>query len=146
MVTVQLSHTVSPVVFTWLGQTEAHHALSHADDGNTAGVAGFVACERWFAGKVAGLIRTLQDTPDPDGGSLLDSTVVLWAKEMGDSRMHVCTGVPWVIAGGGDAFRLGRRVQLGGGTHDAVLAAIANRFGLGLDRFGTGSASPSEVL
>lgn len=144
--TVQMSHTVSPVVFTWLGITEGHHALSHSDDGNTAGVASFVACERWFASRVASVIRLLQDTPDAEGGSLLDSTVVLWVKELGDSRMHVCRSVPWVLAGGGEAFRKGRHLDLGGATHDSVLAAVANRFGLELDHFGTGSAAPSEVL
>ncbi|MFK7926704.1 MAG: DUF1552 domain-containing protein [Myxococcota bacterium] len=145
--TVQLTHTVSPVVFTWLGKTESHHALSHAGDGDRAGVQSFVDCERWFAERVATLIRHLANTPDPLGeGSMLDSTVVLWAKEMGDSRAHVCDGVPWVIAGGGETFRLGRQLDMGGATHDGVLAAIANRFGLGLTRFGTGSAAPSEVL
>lgn len=144
--TLQLSHTVSPVVFTWLGLTEGHHALSHASDGDARGVAGFVACERWYAGKVARLVRKLAETPDPDGGSLLDSTIVLWAKELGDSRLHVCESVPWVLFGGGDSLRTGRRIDLAGATHDQVLAALANRFGLGLSRFGRGSAPPVEVL
>jgi hypothetical protein len=144
--TVQLSHTVSPVVFTWLGHTTHHHDLSHSGDENASGVAAFVEAERWFAGRVAGLVQRLLDTPDPEGGSLLDSTVVLWAKELGDSRMHVCRGVPWVLAGGGDTFRLGRRVDLAGRPHDGVLAALANVFGLGLDHFGTGRTAPVEGL
>ena len=30
---IQWSHTVSPVVFSWLGMSEGHHTLSHIDDG-----------------------------------------------------------------------------------------------------------------
>ena len=144
--TVQCSHTVSPVVFTWLGHSEGHHALSHAHDGDTAGVQKFVETEQWFAERFADVVRSLAATPDPEGGTLLDTTLVLWAKELGDSRMHVCTGVPWVIAGGGDTFRLGRRVDMTGITHDAVLGALANAYGIGLSSFGSGSSAPTEVL
>ncbi|MEQ1501014.1 MAG: DUF1552 domain-containing protein [Myxococcota bacterium] len=145
---VQLSHTVSPVVFTWLGQTDSHHGLSHADDGNTAGVDGFVACERWFAEQVRYLLDQLIALPDPaTGAPLLDGTVVLWAKEMGDSRAHVCRGVPWVLAGSGNGFfSPGRALDLAGGTHDGVLTSIANAFGVDIEAFGIGTAGPVGVL
>jgi hypothetical protein len=145
---VQLSHTVSPVVFTWLGQSEGHHGLSHADDGNTAGVDAFVACEQWYAEQFRYLVESLAGLPDPaTGAPMLDSTVVLWAKEMGDSRAHVCRGVPWVLAGSGNGFfRPGRLVNLDGATHDGVLTSIANAFGVDVERFGIGTAGPVEVL
>lgn len=146
--TVQLSHTVSPVVFTWLGQSEGHHGLSHADDENTAAVNDFVACERWYAEQFRYLLDALLALPDPTtGASMLDSTVVLWAKELGDSREHVCRGVPWVMAGRGNGFfSPGRLVNLDGGTHDGVLTSIANAFGVDIERFGVGTAGPVGVL
>lgn len=145
---VQLSHTVSPVVFTWLGQSDSHHGLSHSDDANVAGVDGFVACERWFAEQFRYLIDSLLALPDPvTGAPLLDSTVVLWAKELGDSRMHVCQGVPWVMAGSGNGyFRPGRLVDLSGTTHDQVLTAIANAFGVEIDSYGVGTRGAAEGL
>jgi hypothetical protein len=148
VVTVQLSHTVSPVVFTWLGQSSGHHDLSHSDDGNTDGVAQFVACERWYAEQFRYLVEALAALPDAETGApLLDGTVVLWAKELGDSRMHVCQGVPWVLAGtGGGYFSQGRLVDMSGLTHDAVLTSLVQAFGLELDTFGTGSSGPAEVL
>ncbi|HEY0095118.1 MAG TPA: DUF1552 domain-containing protein, partial [Archangium sp.] len=50
---LQWSHTIAPQVFTWAGASEAHHELSHKVDSNTAGVASFVKCERWFAEQFA---------------------------------------------------------------------------------------------
>ena len=53
---IQWSHTVSPTVFSWLGISEGHHALSHIRDSNVAGIQDFVATERWFAQQFAYLI------------------------------------------------------------------------------------------
>jgi len=146
--TLQLSHTVSPTVFTWLGETDGHHSLSHCDDGNAAGVASFVNCERWFAEQFAYLLDQMLATEDPaTGGSMLDTTLVLWAKELGDGRAHTCTDVPWVIAGNaGGFFSTGRYVDLGGATQDGVLTSITNAFGLELESFGAGSHGPVGVL
>lgn len=138
---IQFSHTVSPTSFTWLGISEGHHSLSHAADG-TAGVADFVKCEQWCAAQFAALVQRMKDTPDPDGeGSLLDNTVVVWTKEMGDSRAHVCTDVPFIIAGnGGGAFRTGRYLDMGGISHAHLLVSICQALGLSNDTFGNPDA------
>ncbi len=148
MVSVQLSHTVSTTAFTWIGETDQHHTLSHMDDGNTSGVASFVACERWFAAQLAYVLEQLQAMEDPETGApMLDTTLVLWAKELGDGRMHTCTDVPWVIAGNaGGFFTTGRYLSLGGATHDGVLTSICNAFGLADQSFGAGTAGPLEDL
>ncbi len=78
---------------------------------------------------------------------MLDSTLVFWAQELGDGRMHTCESVPWVLAGsGGGFFRPGRFINLGGNTHDGVLTSIANAFGIEAESFGTGAAGPVEAL
>ena len=135
---IQWSHTVSPTVFTWLGHGEGHHALSHYADGNAEGVARFVEAERWYAQQFVHFIQRLDATPDPLAeGSLLDNTLVLWAKEMGDSRLHDCNGVPFVLAGGsGSPFELGRFLQLGGVPHNKLLTSICRGMGLDNPSFG----------
>lgn len=132
---LQWAHTVSPHVLTWAGVADAHHALSHMDDGNAAGVAAFVAAERWFASQFGYLVDKLAATPDPVGGTLLDSTLVVWAKEMGDSRAHVCTDVPFVLAGGG-VFTPGRYLRTGGASHARLLVSICQAMGLSTTTFG----------
>ena len=148
VVSVQLAHTVTPVSFTWLGINEGHHSLSHAGDTDLSGVEKYVACERWFAEQVANTITKLKETEDPETGApMLDSTLVLWAKELGDGRLHTCTDVPWVLAGNaGGFFTTGRYLELGGATHDAVLTSICNAFGLSNTQFGVGTAGALEVL
>jgi hypothetical protein len=142
---IQWAHTVAPTVFTWLGQSEGHHGLSHMDDGNTAGVAAFVLAERWFATQFGYLLDKLAAAPDPEGGgSLLDTTLVVWAKEMGDSRAHVCTEVPFVLAGGG-AFTPGRYLRTGGAAHAKLLVSICQAMGLVNTTFGNPAAGSGPL-
>jgi len=135
---IQLSHTVGDRVYSWVGVTEGHHSLSHTDDNNTAKVAEFVTAERWNTEQFAYLLERLDSLPDPQGGTLLDSTLVLWAKELGDGRLHTCKSVPWVLAGGG--LSTGRYLRLGGAKHAQVLVSICHRFGLTNQTFGNPAA------
>jgi len=150
---LQLAHTIAPTVFSWEGLSDGHHTLSHSGDGDADGVADFVTAERWFAEQVAFLIELLRQTPDPDAPdsdrTLLDETLVLWAKEMGDSRLHVCTSVPFVLIGpAGGAVRTGRYLDLGGRSHAHLLVSVCQAFGLPLETFGdpaAGAGALSEI-
>lgn len=131
---IQFSHTVSPVVYTWAGNQDGHHSLSHADDNQEAKVQDFVDAERWMAGRYAHLLDRLEATEDPEtGGTLLDSTVVLWCKEMGDPRLHNCEAVPFVLAGAVDG---GRYLRFEGDSHSKLLVSMSRMFGIDIDTFG----------
>lgn len=144
---LQWSHTVGPVVLSWAGVSQGHHDLSHADDGNAAGVADFVKAERWFAGQFAYLLDQLEAMPDPEGGTLLDSTVVIWAKELGDPRLHDCKSVPFVLAGG-KYFQLGRYLKFDSAPHQKLLVSLCHAMGLDNQTFGDASkgTGPLEGL
>jgi hypothetical protein len=145
---LQWSHTVAPQVFTWAGVSEAHHELSHKVDSNTAGVANFVKCERWFAQQFAYLLDSLQARPDLEsgGGTLLDSTLVLWVKELGDSRLHNCRSVPFILAGGSKTpFRFGRYLRYSGVPHQKLLTSVCRGLGLPLDTFGDAARSTGPL-
>ncbi|OJH39653.1 DUF1552 domain-containing protein [Cystobacter ferrugineus] len=146
---LQWAHTIAPQVFTWAGASEAHHELSHKVDSNTAGVASFVKCERWFAEQFAYLIDALQARPDlssTTGGTLLDSTIVVWAKELGDSRLHTCRSVPFILAGGsGTPFRFGRYLRYSSAPHQKLLTSVCQGMGLTLDTFGDASRSTGPL-
>jgi hypothetical protein len=139
---LQWSFTVSPVVFSWLGITDQHHTLSHNGDGDTAGVQKWTDCERWFAQQFAYLLEKLAATPSAAGGSLLDDTLVLWTRELGDGRLHESKDVPFILAGSG-AFKMGRYVQTTGKYHGQLLVSICQAMGLtnttfGNPKYGTG--------
>ena len=135
--TLQLSHTVGPPVFSWLGISEGHHSLSHTDDSNTAGMANFVAAERWFAGEFAWLLDRLAATEDAEfGGTLLDNTLVVWAQELGDGRLHECKSVPFVLAGAKGVLQGGQYLDFGGAPHQKLLVSISQIMGIDIPSFG----------
>lgn len=145
---LQCSHTISPTVCSWVqGIAEGHHSLSHIDDSNVAGVQQFVACERYFAEQFVYLVQRLAETPEADGtGSLLDNSVVLWAKEMGDSRLHTCKGVPFVLAGkAGGRFTTGRYLKYSGETHGKLLVSLCHAMGLTNETFGNPTAGTGPL-
>jgi hypothetical protein len=144
---LQCSHTVSPTVFSWLNIGEGHHSLSHVDDSNQAGLGQFIACERWFAEQFKYLVERLRDLPEPDGdGSMLDHTLVVWAKELGDSRLHECKSVPFVLAGKANGFFTpGRYLSFGGASHQKLLVSICQAMGLDDEVFGDPSISTGAL-
>jgi hypothetical protein len=145
VVVLQHSHTVSPTAFTWLGVPEQHHSLSHADDGNVAGLDAFVACEQWYMERFIDVVEDLRARPSPHGpGSLLDDTLVVYVKELGDSRLHDQVSVPFFIAGGG--VRGGQWHQLGHQPHNRLLVSIAQQLGADIDSYGSAGGALSEVF
>lgn len=148
---LQWAHTVAPQVFTWLGQSEGHHALSHMGDGNAAGVAAFVRAERWFAEQFAWFVSQMAELPEPGGtGTMLDNSLVIWVKEMGDSRLHECVNVPFVIAGGANGrIRTDRYLQFNHLGHQRLLVTLCHAMGLDNPTFGDpahGTGPLPEVL
>jgi hypothetical protein len=132
---IQWNHTVGPAVFSWLGIGEGHHSLSHIDDANAGGLAQFIKAERWYAEQFAYLLDSLKATPDPDGGTMLDSTLVVWSKELGDGRLHDCKSVPFVLAGG-SYFPMGRYMNFNGAPHQKLLVSVCHALGLQNQTFG----------
>jgi len=145
---LQLSHTVGPHVFTWLGHTEGHHSLSHMGDSDAAGVLRYVEAERWITEQFVVLLEKLKNTPEPDGeGSMLDNTCLLWAQELGDGRLHDCVSVPFVIAGkAGGFFQTGRYLQSGSEPHQKLLVSICHAMGLSNPVFGDPSHGGGPLM
>jgi hypothetical protein len=110
-------------------------------------VAAFVKCERWFAEQFAYLLDALKARPDLEGGgSLLDTSLVLWAKELGDSRLHSCRSVPFLLAGGaGGYFRMGRSLQYSAVPHQKLLTSVCHAMGLPIEGFGDVSVSKGPL-
>lgn len=135
---IQWTHTVSPTIFSWAGASEGHHELSHKDDSNAAGVAAFVKAERWVAEQFGAFLDRLKATPEPDGsGSLLDTSTVVWVKELGDGRLHDFKAVPFVLAGSGNGYwNTGRYLKMTDVPHQKLLVALGQSMGIMMDSFG----------
>jgi Protein of unknown function (DUF1552) len=138
------SHPVSPTHIPASGATLGNHDASHYGAPDSATAQAFVSLKRWFMDRFVYLIQKLESSPDPDGGSLLDHTVVLLCSELGDSNLHDHRNVPFVLAGRASGqLATGRLLDYSGSAaggdnqpHSRLLVSIANLMGAGVDEFG----------
>ncbi|MCO4762390.1 MAG: DUF1552 domain-containing protein [Myxococcales bacterium] len=109
------------------------------------------------AGQVARLVKVLSDLPDPQGGSVMDHTLIAWGSELADpwhGYWHYCP----VLIGGGWHFKPGRYIyqphetpiemmvptkysdngftKVSGVPHQRYLVSVAQAMGLSTDRVG----------
>ena len=75
--TVQLSHTVGPTVFTWLGQSDGHHSLSHAAD------------------ESVGMSRRISSPVSAGTPSSLPTFSISSAQQWTRRRVRRCSRTPW---------------------------------------------------
>jgi hypothetical protein len=72
----------------------------------------FAKINAHHVGMLPYFLEQLKNTPD-DGGTLLDSTVVIYGSPMGDSNLHNHKRVPFFIAGRAGGCDSGRRASEG---------------------------------
>tara|TARA_B100001750_G_scaffold192225_2_gene162882 strand:- start:336 stop:1700 length:1365 start_codon:yes stop_codon:yes gene_type:complete len=109
---------------------------------------GYLAGLRWATGNFALVLEVLDsivDPLDPNGGTVLDNTIVFWHNEFGhDGHDNQHTRHPAILAGGGGrTLKLGRYLRLRdiAGTervpHNKLLVSIAHAMGqTDIDFFG----------
>ncbi len=139
---LQWSRSISQVRFTWLGIPDGHHDLSHRSDGDTDAVNKLTQINTWYAQQMAGLIARLKATPDAGGGTLFDSTLVLWCNELAKGNTHSRQDAPYVLAGtGGGPLVTGRFLNYEGQglAHNDLLLSILNAMGIPDTTFGQAS-------
>ena len=144
VVSLMWSHPVSPTHIIGGGNI-ANHDSSHYGSPDSATAQAFIANKRWFMDRFAYLVDKLNTIPDPDGGVLLENTVVFLCTELGDSNNHDHKNMPFVLAGGAAGqLRTGRLLDYSGHAqagqnepHAKLLVSIANLMGLtDVDEYG----------
>lgn len=96
---------------------------------------GHIETRKVTSRRVANLIKKLKETNDIYGQPLLDSTLVVYACEIGHAANHTNQNTPFILAGAG--LEGGRYLDYGGVLWNKVLVSIANIMGDDLTRFGT---------
>jgi hypothetical protein len=86
---------------------------------------------------LASFISYLKAIPRGDGGTLLDSTVVVYCGQIANGY-HETHDLPWLLAGSANGyFRTGRFLQYGQGTsHNDLFVSLANAMGVDITTFG----------
>jgi hypothetical protein len=117
-------------LYPWVGlDAGGHHTLSH--DSGAAAQASLAQVYRWYSSRFAHLLDKLAATPDVDGTSVLDNTLVIWGSELGQAWDHDIDNVPFVLAGGA-AGKLtgGRYLKVGTPRHNRLLVTACHALGV----------------
>lgn len=138
---IQLSRGFSNIVHEWSGHTSGHHTISHLDGDHRTEL---LQIDQWYAQKFAELITALDSVPEGEG-TLLDNTLVVWGREMGQTN-HRMSPVNLILAGGGrGALTPGRYLNVQGQKHAKLLVSIAQMMGLPTDSVGDIDASSGPL-
>jgi len=129
---VQLSSGFSNVTHTWLGHSVAHHTMSHENVDNREGL---MAIDAWYATQLLGMLQAL-DAVDEGGSTLLDNTLVVWARELG-STSHAMRPWPVVMFGGAElGLRGGRYLDVNNQPSAKLLVSICQMLGIETNNVG----------
>ena len=162
VVTFMLDHGQSNRYFNFIpGVRGTWHALSHYknasgktedDDGVTSWSSPeekyrmYSEVIRWHHRQVAYLLGRLTAIREPDGGTLLDNSMIVYGATLGDGNEHDPHDLPTLIAGrGGHTIKSGRALAFAEPTDLSDLhLALLQRAGVPIDTFGH-STSPLVI-
>ncbi|MCA9601692.1 MAG: DUF1552 domain-containing protein [Polyangiales bacterium] len=124
-------------LYPWLGiNASGHHSLSH--DSSAATQAKLAGLYTWYSERVAHLLDQLAATPDGDGSSVLDNTLVVWASELGQAWNHDIKNIPVVLAGGANTkLRGGRYLKVTNARMNRLLVTALHSMGFSDTSYGS---------
>jgi hypothetical protein len=126
---LQWSTAQSGVRFSWLGQSQDHHGLSHMADDTDEARQQLTAIDHWYAEQFAYLLGRLSEVREGDE-TLLDHTVVMWCNEQGNGDRHTETDIPYLLAGSGNgALRTGRYLRFDRAAHNDLYVSMLHATG-----------------
>jgi len=119
------------------------HNVSHLGD-NDPSRTQLGRRDAWVAEQLAYFLGRLREQKVGDG-SLLDHTLVLWGSDVSMGNTHSHDNMPFLLAGGGAGFRMGRYVRYSGASHNDLLVSILQGFGGTHARFGDAAFSTGPL-
>jgi hypothetical protein len=135
-------------LFPFEGITLGYHSLTH--HGKRPELLKELAIiETYYASQFSRFLSKLKETPDSDGQSLLESTVVLFGSGMGNASSHSSRNLPIMVAGGG--FRSGSHHRFERHGRDGrplsdLFVTILQQLGIEQDGFSTSTSNLNHLL
>jgi hypothetical protein len=134
--TFQVSTALNRIRYPWVESLGEGHTLSHSGPSDAAAKTQLTTRARWHASLVARLLENLSKIPEGPG-SALDNLLLLWGNEVSEGATHTHDNMPFLLAGGGWAFRTGRYLRYGGESHADLLVSVLNAMGVDQQTFGS---------
>jgi hypothetical protein len=114
--TFLLAHDGSNRTFPEIGVADAHHQISHHQH-KQENLDKIALIDKFYIEQFAGFLKSLRDTREADGSSLLDHTLIVYGSGIADGDRHNHDDLPVLLAGhGGGSVRQGRLIQAPTGT------------------------------
>jgi hypothetical protein len=137
----KLGRDASNRVFPESGYKGAFHSASHHQEKEER-INDFAKINKYHVSLVPYFLEKLKNTPDGDGGNLLDNSLIIYGSPMGDSNVHNHKRVPMFIAGhAGGALKGNMHVKASDGTPMAnAMLTVAHKLGLEMPSFGDSTA------
>lgn len=112
-----------------------YHNISHYASAGGQALAAVQGINTWHTKQLAYLAQVFKNTPDSDGRTLLDNSVVLFGAGMGDPDAHSYQRMLRVILGKGLTLNPGPQGKLidaqgAADAHPRLIQTIANAFGI----------------
>jgi Protein of unknown function (DUF1552) len=146
--TFMLAREVSAHAYPEIGVSDSHHPLSHHQD-EPAKLERLHKINEYHMQQFAYLVKKLAETPEGDGGNMLDHTLFLYGTGISDSNTHFHDDLPIALIGGkGTGLKGGRFVKHPKGTPLTNLhVTILDKLGVPVERFGdsTGQLATLDV-
>jgi hypothetical protein len=130
------------------GVDKGYHDLSHHGMDEEK-LAQLLKIERFYTENLARFVQRLADTPQADGGSLLDHTQILVGSGMSNGSSHSCRDLPTLLIGGGLSHGAHHDFPKNGKTQTPLcnlFVTMLQAAGVETDRFGTSDGNLNELL
>ncbi len=142
--TLRMIKEASMRTFPSVNVDEAFHPLSHhgEDPGKQEKLR---RVQTWQVERLAKFAQKLQSIKEGDK-NLLDSSMILYGSNLGNSDLHNCSQLPCVIVGKGGGFKGNQHFSAGKDTPLAnVLLTMSHRAGVKMEKFGDATGTFSEA-
>lgn len=127
--------------FPWIGVPDHHHAIAHHLN-QQANFDKLKKVDLWEVEQLAYLLGKLDAIPEA-GGTLLDSTLVLYSSEISDGNRHNYDDLPTLLAGGSAlGVRSGRHVRYDRKATDSLYISLIQAMGVTVTKFGDYGTAP----
>ena len=145
---ISFGHPGGNRLFPFDGITLGYHSLTHHGQRPEL-VKELAIIETFYIQQLARFLQSLKDTPDSNGQSLLESTIVLFGSGMGNASTHSSRNLPIMLAGGG--LRHGSHYQFQRTGYDGrplsdLFVTILQRLGVEKEQFATSTGDLNDLL
>jgi hypothetical protein len=134
--TILLAYDGSNRVFPQIGVPEGHHYLTHNQRKEELALK-VAKIDAYYIQQFANFLTKLANTPDVDGRSLLEHSMIVYGGAIADGNKHSHDNLPVILAGGGGGtLQPGRFLTVPEQPMANLFVSLLNRMGVETDRFG----------